>query len=63
MKKVKAKDSFTKEQRKLHARWRKHFQSRRFDQNLSHKFIVRMSIHYTRTNQEPSPDDNKGIRL
>ncbi len=56
MKKKKARDYFTKDQRKLYTRWIKHYQKRRAAEKLSHKFIKRLSIIYTQRNQEPPPD-------
>lgn len=61
MKKKKARDCFTKDQRKLYMRWIKHFQKLRVVEKLSHKFIKRMSIRYTRLNKEPFA--TAGVRM
>lgn len=61
MKKKKARDYFTKEQRKLYMRWIKHFQKLRLAEKLSHNFIKRMSIWYTKHNKEPFA--TAGVRM
>lgn len=61
MKKKKARDYFTKDQRKLYMRWIKHFQKLRVSEKLSHNFIKRMSIWYTKNNKEPFA--TAGVRM